>query len=147
MLAFPQSPKEVPKEVRSSHCQWCQITPKEVGVPAHPTTSGRMVSVPVSGTCSTVRVRYDVGGGGRLQMEWNTCTYSYNLLERLNVSRNVQPRHFLIELFQREIDIVVVSPEAGMIAELKEVCGQEDEQHQSLKAKLNWQLINPEDNF
>ena len=113
---------------RSSHCQvlalplthspegggqWCQITGG-----AHPTTSGRMVSVPVSGTGCTTHVRYDVGGGGRLQMEWNTCTYSYNLLERLNVSRNVQPRHFLIELFRREIDIVVVSPEAG----LEEVC-------------------------
>ena len=49
---------------------------------AHPTTSGRMVSVPVSGTGCTMHVRYDVGGGGRLQMEWNTCTYSYNLLER-----------------------------------------------------------------
>ena len=44
-----------------------------------------MLSVPVSGTGCTTRVRYDVGGGGRLQMEWNTCTYSYNLLERLNV--------------------------------------------------------------
>ena len=55
-------------------------------------------------------------------MEWNTSTYSYNLLERLNVSRNVQPRHFLIELFRREIDIFVVSPEAGMIAELEQVC-------------------------
>ena len=76
-------------------------------------TSGRM-SVPVSGTGCTTHVRYDVGGGGGLQMEWNTCTYSYNLLERLNVSRNVQPRHFLIELFRREIDIVVVSPEAGI---------------------------------
>ena len=82
-------------------------------------------------------MRYDVGGGGRLQMEWNTCAYSYNLLERLNVSRNVQPRHFLIELFQREIVIVVVSPEAGMIAELGEVCGQEDEQHQPVMAELN----------
>ena len=77
-------------------------------------------------------------------MEWNTCTYSYNLP---NVSRSVQPRHFLIELFQREIVIVVVSPEAGMIAELKEVCGQEDEQHQPVIAKLNWQLVNTEDNF
>ena len=84
-----------------------------------------------------MHVRYDVGGGGRLQMEWNTCTYSYNLLERLNVRRNVQPRHFLIELFRREIDIVVVSPEAGTIAELEEVCGQEDEQHQPVIAKLN----------
>ena len=65
---------------------------------AHPTTSGRIVSVPASGARSTTRVRVDVGGGGRLQMEWNTCTYSYNLLERLNVSRNVQPRHYLIEL-------------------------------------------------
>ena len=104
---------------------------------AHPTTSGRMVSVPVSGTGCTTHVRYDVGGGGRLQMEWNTCTYSYNLLERLNVSRNVQPRHFLIELFRREIDIVVVSPEASMIAELEEVCSQEHKQHQPVIAELN----------
>ena len=37
---------------------------------AHPTTSGRILSVPASGTCSTIRVRDDVGGGGRLQMEW-----------------------------------------------------------------------------
>ena len=104
---------------------------------AHPTTSGRMLSVPVSGTGCTVRVRYDVGGGGRLQMEWNTCTYSYNLLERLNVSRIVQPRHSLIELFQREIVIVVVSPEAGMIAEREEVCSQEHKQHQPVMAELN----------
>ena len=83
---------------------------------AHPTTSGRMLSVPVSGTGCTTHVRYDVGGGGGLQMEWNTCTYSYNLLERLNVSRNVQPRHFLIELFRQEVDIVVVSSEAATIA-------------------------------
>ena len=34
----------------------------------------------------------------------------------LNVSRNVQPRHCLIEHFRLEVDIVVVSPEAGMIA-------------------------------
>ena len=68
------------------------------------------------------------------QMEW---TYSYNLLERLNVSRNVQPRHFLIELFRREIDIVVVSPEAGMIAELEEVCSQEHKQHQPVMAELS----------
>ena len=50
-----------------------------------------------------MRVREDVGGGGRLQMEWNKCTYSYHLLERLNASRNVQPRHFLIELFRSQI--------------------------------------------
>ena len=66
---------------------------------AHSTTSGRIVSVPASGACSTTRVRVDVGGGGRLQMEW---TYSYNLLERLNVSRNVQPRHYLIELHRND---------------------------------------------
>ena len=83
---------------------------------AHPTTSGRMVSVPVSGAGCRTHVRYDVGGGGRLQMEWNTCTYSYNLLERLNVNRNVQPRYCLVELFRLEVDIVIVSPEAGMIA-------------------------------
>ena len=95
-----------------------------------------MVSVPVSGACSTMRVRYDVGGGGRLHMEWNTCTYSYNLLQRLNEIRNVQPRHFLIEPFRREIDIVVVSPEAGMIAEPEEVCSQEHKQHQPVMAEL-----------
>ena len=83
-------------------------------------------------------MRYDVGGGGRLQMEWNTCTYSYGLLERLNVSRNVQPRHFLIELFRRETDIVVVSPEAGMNAELEEVCSQEDEQHNTRATRSTW---------
>ena len=43
-------------------------------------------------------------------MEWNTCTCWPN------VSRKVQPRHFLIELFRHEVDIVAVSPEAGMIA-------------------------------
>ena len=67
-------------------------------------------------TGCTTHVRNDVGGGGRLQMEWNTSSYSYNLLERLTVSRNVQRRHFLIELFRQEVDIVVVSPEAGTIA-------------------------------
>ena len=30
---------------------------------AHPTTSGRMVSVPVSGAGCRTHVRYDVGGG------------------------------------------------------------------------------------
>ena len=51
---------------------------------AHSTTSGRMVRhVPVSGRmCVTMWVAVD-----RLQMLWNTCTCSYNLLERLNVSR------------------------------------------------------------
>ena len=37
---------------------------------AHPTTSGRIVSVPASGACSTMRVRDDVGGGGKLTMDW-----------------------------------------------------------------------------
>ena len=61
-------------------------------------------------------MRYDAGGGGKLQMEWNTCAYSYNLLERLPVNMKMQFRHFLIELFRQEVDIVVVSPEAGTIA-------------------------------
>ena len=37
---------------------------------AHLTTSGRMVSVPAIGACSTMRVRNDVGGGGELHMDW-----------------------------------------------------------------------------
>ena len=58
---------------------------------AHPTTSGRIVSVPASGACSTMRVRDDVGGGGRLQMEWKTSASC------ASTSGTEQLRHFHIE--------------------------------------------------
>ena len=72
---------------------------------AHTTTSGRMWMYLRVVTGCTTRVRYDVGGGGRLQMEWNTSSYSKNLLERLTVGRNLQPRHFFIEHFRQEVDM------------------------------------------
>ena len=33
------------------------------------------VGVPVSGTCSTVRVQENVGGGGRLQVVWMYASF------------------------------------------------------------------------
>ena len=66
---------------------------------AHPTTSGRIVSVPVSGACSTMRVREDVGGGG-------SCIWSGSQTSPSHRPTGAeQLRHFLLKLHRNEAAI------------------------------------------
>ena len=61
---------------------------------AHPTTSGRIVGVPVSGTYCTMRVREDVGGGGRLHLEWQAREPAVQqVLERDELAAHIALRH------------------------------------------------------
>ena len=58
---------------RGSHCHVLTFPLTHRGCP--PNDFWVYVGVPVSGTCSTVRVQENVGGGGRLQVVWMYASF------------------------------------------------------------------------